>query len=917
MEAETGKSPAVSTTSKGAIVAGKKGKVTATTTSNVTVPEKEKEKREVKNPAKVSTTTTTEKSESVQDVIKDGNIVPESPSVTSSRPKSQLTTIKSQQQSTNGKDAEKEGPSEEKKEEPTTADEEVTVDAVDSGVAEEEKNKKHETFMTRLASNTKGIIKKIGRKMKGGKKKGNTKILPIDEHVVEQEQVSEEKSNSPAAPFLGGKEVAEDSAQTPKKVLVKDPLQSMLLGQQEVAESQQTKAAGNAGEPKKLDESGSKENASAAVERELRTNAPITAAINIEVTTNNEKSCESSNKSKSTLSIPELFSPQISPSLSVPSNPSNLSSPMTSPTMAKRRVRKLNDCIARLTDKLQEKLAKPPVVAMLSPSTVVEPTPEPVSVPNVDRSPVLPPATLPVAIVVPKVSLTKAPLAVVEKLKEPTVPLDVPLNLSLKKDVAPSPSASNLLKVVTGLTIPAPVLHDCGVVDLSIRDKGRRGDSMQMPHLPALEITIPRVASSSRPTILPDVAKMLPIETQLLPLPRPPQSSLGLRNPSVEELRQLPLNLPPTVDVHGELIVPHVPKQMGNYEVIKIPTYSPQKQVKGSRRQQQANKVIPAPQPPPEPVADLAKKSSATSAIEKITELVADIVRNKKREAALKELAAAAAVLPLPVLPPIVHPVVPAVVSLVEEKDEGSEEKLPRTGEPKKTMNGGRKRGAKGKAAAIVEMIPVKADDAPVVKNVDESFRGKKSLGLPVEKEKVVEVPLIISENIPEMPLKAQELLMKVVETAQTDIPVAVQKKVVADTVPVIQKDIVVEIPEPTPVADAKTSNLVTPITGKTKATPKGKKKVVIVEQVEIITSKEKATEVVGINENLKTGRGRRKSTKAVEPVVKGLPNESKEDVVINEVDKSEEGPPKLPNGKVQRSCLQDKSGKENKEVRD
>lgn len=786
LEAET---KAGGATGSGKGIASKKGKVATATATD---------KREVKVPAKVAAA---EKSESEK--IKDTEIVPEPPSnsLEKSDTKSTATAAKQQQQQQSTKRKE-------------DGDEAV----VDSG--------KKKTLMTRLASNTKGIIKKIGRKMKGNKKKKDD---------------SEAKNSSPV-PFL------DEAAQDPRPVEEEKSVTIVEVGRPEavVQEAAEREPVGDLTKPEAV------ENASVAVDNEelrqeeVNVNAAkeVTAPVAIctETIAQNTLSIERSppaavqekqpdELNKSTLSLPDLFSPQISPSMSVPSNPSNLSSPMTSPTMQKRRVRKLNDCIARLTDKLQEKLAKPLIAAPEQP---------------VDDSPV-------VIIDVPKPSFAPRhrPETKVE-YKELSLPLDVPLNLSLKKDF-PATTSSNLLQLAPEPEIPVPTVDDCGVVDLSFKDKSK--NVKLPPIIPAhvVEMTIPRIVTKQS-TPIPEV-----VANSVCPEP-----TTMLRRP--EELMKMPQNPPiadqPLVNAQGELIVPHVPK-MGNYEVIKIPTYLPQKPTKASRRQNSKAAVASA----------AMKKSSTTSAIEKITEMVADIVRNKKREAARKAgLAAIPLVLPVATIPEPVE-----VIRAVEPLPELPPIELQRTETAPSTS--GRKRATKSKVQQIVPEVSkpqAESVELPVVSAKDDLAK--------------TILPPVVNLTVPEV--VAQVVVIP--DPEPESAPLIDDESLPVSTLKENQQQITtLEKPPP-----------------KSKVQPKAKKKVVIVEPAEIIEPVQQLKEIVTSKPSTPSRSRRQVSEKKATASTPAIEDKLKVNKEMSVEEKVKEGP----NGMIKR-LVGDKTGKGNKKV--
>lgn len=642
---------------------------------------------------------------------------------------------------------------------------------------------KRKTLLNRLASNTKGIIKKIGRKMKGKKVKGK------QNPGLEDSKMAVPFLDEPAQGPLTVPVVPPEEAETVRK-LEAAPVE--LVNKEKEEKPVLVKSASVAVEDVTKPEG---QNSIPVVERELQNiTEKVTGPEAIPSVTgadNNDREMkELPNKTtKSELPLPDLGSPQISPSLSVPSN---LSSPMTSPTMPKRRVRKLNDCIARLTDKLQEKMGKPFSKA-----------------PSVEQvSPTLQPVIVnPVAVIrVPELPLRKSlsPIASPPKqtvqYNETPVPLDVPLNLSLKRDSSKSANASNLLLATAVPKISETgFAEDCGVVDLSVKDKPKRPELLFNKSTKPLAVEIPRVPIVT--SIIPEVVKS-PME-------------------SVQNLKRLP----------EELIVPQAPK-MGSYEVIKIPTYLPQKPLKGSRR---SNKGKEAGNSSAATAAAVKTKSSTTSAIEKITELVADIVRNKKREAALKELAGSTAI-PQPlfnigggIFP---TPVANVEVSRVEEVIVPTLVQLPLIPPPvlevKKPT--GRKRVGKTKVGlektAPIVVGPVIEAGSPAETLVGETV--KTTLNC-LKEDSQKEIPIVIPEAS-----KGSDIVPEIIQTPIETTVEGHKEAVVEPVITTEEVDIQTAEVNPGLVVPQEIKNVVKKPT-KSKAAPKSKKAEVIVEPPESI----------------------------------------------------------------------------------
>lgn len=508
---------------------------------------------------------------------------------------------------------------------------------------------KTKTFMTRLANNTKGIIKKIGRKIKGKKNK-NKKANSTTETTNETDSFLEKGPETKVPVVIEAQEVL--AVDKEEKVSCEENV-SVVLEQKS--------------------ENDSVDHAIEPVQRVETEDNVALESLNNQTKSSSNLTLVPEDKSKETLQVPEVSSPQISPTLSLPSNPSVLSSPMTSPTMPKRRVRKLNDCIARLTDKLQEKIGKPP-------SINIDPLPEPTP------SPVVPVTVLNIPRITEKLPMENTH----QPLVETPVPLDVPLNLSLRKDTAVQGQPSNLLQLAVELpnATVSSTADDCGVVDLSVKAKPKPMDGVTITELDRHT----KPGSPSEPLQL---------------LVKSPTVELPMKSPVISQSSASELQS--RLNAKGDLVVPHVPKQ-NNYDVIKIPTFMPQKPLRGSTRRAKSSAV---PSHGSNPVSSIqqttdAERLSATTAIAKITELVADIVRNKKREAALKELAAVQT--PTPSIPPVI--VLPPVPDFKEAAlpDTISTFQVPpvppapiSTDLPlKETKKNSRKRSGKGKQANVV-----------------------------------------------------------------------------------------------------------------------------------------------------------------------------------------------------------------------
>lgn len=426
-----------------------------------------------------------------------------------------------------------------------------------------------------------------------------------------------------------------------------------------------------------------------------------------------------------------------------------------------------------------------------------------------------------------------------------------------------------------------------------------------------------------------------------------PQSRMRLP----DELMKMPMNLanmeqqPQNIfNANGELIVPHVPK-LGNYEVIKIPTYLPQKPVKGSRRSSKAAAAGTATVTPLNSsgvsTVSATKKSNATSAIEKITELFADVVRNKKREAARKERAEAAAVhipplppppmmmlpsIPVPVIavsavmpiPPLPLLIPPPIALAIEV--------------PQKKKNSGRKRGGKSRSIGSI-FEPPAAVFAP-----DEQVQGKTA-------EAISRPPPQQSTEKPILPIVPPEVTVKVPEIVRDEsvidevpVPVVLRPKVdivvSADSVLLAQEkehqnDKVNKrdnSPAPTVVAAEEVKLTEKKPTKAKGGAAKGKKKVVIVEpEGELLAPLiDGSREAVELHVPTTPTRSKRNVPAAKKP--KGVlkkPSTEQPPKVIDDVVAPPSGQEiispsiKGQNGKVQRTTVVvNKSGKENKKVK-
>lgn len=212
-----------------------------------------------------------------------------------------------------------------------------------------------------------------------------------------------------------------------------------------------------------------------------------------------------SDEKKDLLAPVDIQSPQLSPSAMSFRSGSTMS-PMASPNAgARRRPRKLNDCIARLTDKLQEKLGIP---------FFTNPVAEPV---------VLKAATSEDVIAVAK--------EVIEV--EMAVPIieDVPLNLSMKDQPKPilideTPSVCEKEAEIIHPRSSTLFEGHCEVMDLSVKDKRHR-KNVEIVHIhkPIIEkeqITTTANELNAQPEpelVLPDqgVREEMPAEKEHVP----------------------------------------------------------------------------------------------------------------------------------------------------------------------------------------------------------------------------------------------------------------------------------------------------------------------------------------------------------------------------------------------------------------